>query len=89
MLVLLLPAKGTAVEMSPEIETALALCARCATLPDEEIPAAASTVRSLVEKLEAERNPADKVWLFRLKRCGSFLAYRAEAAADGEEKPAQ
>lgn len=75
-----------AVEMSAEVEAALALCGRCATLTDEELPVAIEQVRTLVVKLESEHKPANKVWLFRLKRCGSFLDYRIEAAGRSEEK---
>jgi len=76
------PAVGE-VEMSSAVEEALALCGRCATLPEEDVPGTIQKVRALVEKLEAEQSSANKVWLFRLKRCRSFLDYRLEAAGDG------
>jgi len=68
-----LPAAG-----SPEVQEVLELCADGAYLDAGEIPACMTRVDRLIDQLEREADPRNKLWLFRLQQCRSFLAFRLE-----------
>jgi len=76
-------------EIPAEIASVLELCAGSALLSAEELQGATVQVEAVVQKLEKERRPEDKVWLFRLRRCQKFLEFRLEANAARAADPPQ